>query len=847
MPKEEKLQTCEKLAKNIFRCFHFNIGIMKISFQNISYKNYNLQKQGHQKASEFNVPKKATSSLDSFSNYNKAKVSFKGINQSFYSRQDDFIKRLKEERDKDGSLVYDYEFLRLNIIKSLSPKNIEWAEELCFAKDENGEYICKEKEVIPQLLSFTTKSNIDIAKQLYNSLLKRNTPLYLFKSIFEKTNKGNLHFVKRLYTTNEGEEFLSKVSDVSYLIQSTNVDNIVLVEKLCFDKDKDGNDLFPNKKDIQYLVPRLDDGDGVLAEKLCFLKDDEGKPFFNNRELSNALECLKYPETAEFIERLVFGKDENGNFLFTQRELLPKILENLTSSNTALAQKLCLGIDEKGNDVFPDKAIIPELLHFENYKKLALYKKLCFMKDEKGNNIIQDNGILLNISLDKNLKGTELDDRVLAKFFKEVNGFDKVEIIKKRNNLGIELIGTKVVGEEPNYVIKKVISNEKGQQLKTTTFYEDKKITSWVQNGKKSVYFDCQKVDYKNQHIRKVDSIIEIINDENNEPNHIIVTKPSAILSGLLETTKYQLSNYPQDIDLIELIKTNKLDSTIEELNLPKGEKISSTEIQEDGTVVFKQKYIHNGYTTDRIYSKKTDENGNTVSYKYKYEITDKKGKKILKNDRSWQQNDDNTTTTIINGKKYTTYFNNLHKSVKVQEGNGEIEPVFLINKTRDVFKQMFYDFIKTLPADLLFLLEKCTDIVVSLVDGEASSISSNNELFTQLLQPTVAHELGHLKQNISKESLYHNQELLKVYAEEMEVFRKENPPAPSSILKYFSPLSSAISTGLGEILAEVNAIMVGGDSIESDLQLRMEYLIRYFPQTVAKCADLLGFNAIED
>ena len=105
-------------------------------------------------------------------------------------------------------------------------------------------------------------------------------------------------------------------------------------------------------------------------------------------------------------------------------------------------------------------------------------------------------------------------------------------------------------------------------------FYEDKKITSWVQNGKKSVYFDCQKVDYKNQHIRKVDSIIEIINDENNEPNHIIVTKPSAILSGLLETTKYQLSNYPQDLDLIELIKTNKLDSTIEELNLPKGEKI---------------------------------------------------------------------------------------------------------------------------------------------------------------------------------------------------------------------------------------------------------------------------------
>ena len=168
------------------------------------------------------------------------------------------------------------------------------------------------------------------------------------------------------------------------------------------------------------------------------------------------------------------------------------------------------------------------------------------------------------------------------------------------------------------------------------------------------------------------------------------------------------------------------------------------------------------------------------------------------------------------------------------------------MHKTRNVFKQMLYDFIKTLPADMLFDLEKCSEIGVSLIDGEASSISFSNELFTQLFQPTVAHELGHLKQNSAKESLHHNQELLKVYAEEMENFRKENPPLQSSILKYFSPLSSATSTGLGEVLAEVNAIMIGGDSIESDLQFRMDYLIRYFPQTVAKCADLLGHNAVD-
>ena len=816
---------------------------MKISLQNINYKNHNLQKSNKQKASDFVMPQNATSSLNTFSNYNKANVHFKRIEKSFYTRQKEFIERLKEERDENGVLVYYYDFLKNNIIKSLNPTNIEWAEELCFGKDKDGKYICEEKETIPQLLSFATSSNIDFAKQLY----KCDMPLNILKSILEKTNKGNLHFVQRLYTTKEGEEFLDKVGSPTYLIQQTNKNNIILVEKLCFDKDKDGNDLFPNKKDIEYLVQFLNDDDGVLAENLCFLKDNEGNPFFKCMELSNILCCLKYPESAEFIERLVFGKNKNGNPVFTQRELIPKILEKLTSSNTTFAQKLCLGIDEKGNDVFPDKAIIPKLLHFENYKKLALYKKICFLKDEHGNNIVQDNNILLNITLDEKLKGTELDDKVLAKFFKEVNGFDKVEIIKKRNNLGIELIGTKVIGEEPNYVIKKVISDDKGQQLKTTTYYKDKKITSWVQNGNKSIYFDAEKIDYKNQRMKKVNSTIEVINDENNEPNHIIVTRPSDILSGLLETTKYTLSDYPQDLDIIELIKTNKLDSTIKELNLPKGEKISSTEIQQDGTIIFKQKYTHNGYTTNRVYSKKTDENGNTLNYEYNYEITDKNGQKILMNNRSWKQNDDNTTTTIINGKKFTTYFNGINKSIEIQEEGKEKEPVLLMHKTRDVFKKMLYDFIKTLPADMLFDLEKCTDIAVSLVDGEASSISSNNELFTQLLQPTVAHELGHLKQNNAKESLYHNKELLKVYSEEINAFRKENPPLQNSILKYFSPLSSATSTGLGEILAEVNAIMIGGDSIESDLQLRMEYLIRYFPQTITKCADLLGFNAIKN
>ena len=85
---------------------------MKISLQNINYKNHNLQKSNKHKASSFDMPKKATSSLDSFSNYNKADVNFKGIEQDFYSRQKDFIERLKTEIDENGLLVFYYDFLK---------------------------------------------------------------------------------------------------------------------------------------------------------------------------------------------------------------------------------------------------------------------------------------------------------------------------------------------------------------------------------------------------------------------------------------------------------------------------------------------------------------------------------------------------------------------------------------------------------------------------------------------------------------------------------------------------------------------------------------------------------------
>ena len=75
---------------------------------------------------------------------------------------------------------------------------------------------------------------------------------------------------------------------------------------------------------------------------------------------------------------------------------------------------------------------------------------------------------------------------------------------------------------------------------------------------------------------------MEILNDENNEPNHIIVTKPSNKIIGTFDVTKYNLSDYPEDMDILKAIRDNTITN---------GEKLSYTEEQENRTIIHKQTF----------------------------------------------------------------------------------------------------------------------------------------------------------------------------------------------------------------------------------------------------------------
>ena len=821
---------------------------MKISLQNIEYKNHNLQKIQEQKASNFIAPKNITSSLQTLSNYNKANISFKS--KSFSEQKKIFQEKLDSERDKDGLRIFYYDTINATIMRKLTPENIDLAEKLCFAKDANGEYLFENKNLIYEILPYVDKKNAKFAEKLcfstYTDGNKEESFTYHISDILKNLNDKNLAFTEKLCFAQDkyGNSLFARLKNtLPTILELIDENNIHLLEKLCFGKDEKGNDLYKEKDDIPYILTYLPKGSEALAEKLYFLKDEFGGDFFKDKQaVLDIISQTKHENVRKFTEKIMFAQDDNGNYLFPHREFIPSILEEIRDYNIDFAERMCF--DEKIRKNPDEISNIAPILTYTliNCLNSHIIEHLFFLKDENGEDIIKNKNSINNIHLPSTqIDLSKIKPKTFENFFKAANGFENIIIREKQNDAGFEFIATKKVKDGDNYVIKKIISNEKGELVKNTTYFKDGEITSWSQNSDKFTITNAKEINRKDI-IKQINLQIEIINDENNEPSYIIETRPSKLLNGVFETTKYTLSNYPEDMDILKAIQNGTITG---------GEKLASTEQQEDGTILYKRTYTHKGTTTNRLYSEKRDETGNIQKNNYNYEIVDENNKKLLQMNRSWQQNSDGTTTTIINGEKYTTKFDDENYGISIINQNGE-ETTFDLKYTSSNSEiQKLYDYIKKLPADTLLTLQNCEKIYI-VDEFQRSGIDYNFFLKIYLNQAIFAHEMGHIKNSkaheINKETLVKNQDLIDTYNKEMEDFRKEYPTSVNDVLTYFSPLSTgSASTGLGELIAETNALMTTCSDIKEELQLRSEYLLRYFPKTIAKAAELLGYNAINN
>ncbi len=432
--------------------------------------------------------------------------------------------------------------------------------------------------------------------------------------------------------------------------------------------------------------------------------------------------------------------------------------------------------------------------------------------------------------------------------------------IELQNDAGVELVGKKESSSVDNE--SDVQPNEEIKIAKTVTVREDGIITESTSEtqGDKSInwYYgkDRTVILYKINGSSDIAYQIEIVNNENGEPSYILYTKESDKLKGAYETTRYDLSDYPEDMDVIEAIQNGTI----------KGGKIISSVSSENGLTQYEENYEYNNSNIHRSYIQKVDETGEIKFIEYKYDITDEKGQRLLSVERSWRKNPDGTTTTVINGKTYVVSFDDEKMEITITQEKespikidikSKISPYKKDNTyqkntfgSKEAMHRAFFEFLKTMPADQLINLSRCTKI--NIVEEISSSIDPiNKELSTGLDVAIISHEMGHgvdLKNATMTNKIgiiSGNQEVINIYNEEMRNFQLNYPEQAQEIIRYFSQTGGSGSTGLAELVAEINMIMTTyGDKTKS-VRTRSEYIVRYFPKTVAKIAELLGYDYI--
>lgn len=423
--------------------------------------------------------------------------------------------------------------------------------------------------------------------------------------------------------------------------------------------------------------------------------------------------------------------------------------------------------------------------------------------------------------------------------------------------------------------------------------------TSWNIGGDRVVILN------RNTNKQDIDSQFEIVKNQKGEPFCIVHTKESELLKGVYDSTTYYLEGFNEEADIIDAIKNGTIEKEIKEGYKKDDVIVETSKVSKsnDDTITYLDKNECNGTKSERKYVQKPD-----GSYEYSYNIKDKDDNPIFSMDRSFIKSPDGKSTkTIINGKEYITTFDDENMTATVVDYNGETTTIDIKNKltklyqdetsklTEDDLKGLdvserldkmlkankyskeeleyiektygneenmqraFFNFIKTMPAEhLLFINSDISEI--SIVGPINSCHDRNGTLEIGMDIPIVSHELGHAKDYKGQKSdfieivmnteshkgnISGDEKLIDIYNEEMELFKEKYSVDLQEVIKYFGQNGGGASdTGLAELIAETNMLMTTCGNNADFIKTRSQYLVRYFPKTVAKIGELLGYNA---
>lgn len=494
----------------------------------------------------------------------------------------------------------------------------------------------------------------------------------------------------------------------------------------------------------------------------------------------------------------------------------------------------------------PQKSICVDTFSFKGESKLDKIKKQLSQATDKNGVIYFSEEDLEEIMTDianSNIRDIDFDllqnkllstiDNSYKIYFEELKPFNKYHFIAQKS----------IKANNSNSRLEKMITLRNNGEMEYATIEIDEEniCRSWEKNVP-SLFISFKDNYFNLKNIR-------LNYNKNNEVYEFITREESKDLDGAYLSKKYTLSDYPEDMDFIELSKRNSLDEKIKELNLPAGTVISN--VTKKGNITsYDENFTTNGKTTIRHYAEKRNIFGKISKYDYSYKILNEDGSTLFNTNRTWKKTKKGSTTTI-NGEKYSVEFDRRFRDtvIKITRPNKTIErflPSIKINNNNKYIEK----FLETLPADLLLGMAECLDISF-IIDTEDSRISNPDTDYTSLYtgkdKSVLAHELGHRKDRTKK--LHENEELIEIYKKEVEIFKKNNTQSEKININYFLPESNSNTNGLAELIAETNALMTtyGNTYDYKNIKKRMKVLSENFPQTIAKAATLLGYNSIEN
>ena len=261
----------------------------------------------------------------------------------------------------------------------------------------------------------------------------------------------------------------------------------------------------------------------------------------------------------------------------------------------------------------------------------------------------------------------------------------------------------------------------------------------------------------------------------------------------------------------------------------------------------------NDGTKTDYNYMQSPD--GSRLVYT---KITEPDGK-ITENRQQFKVIDSNHVVSIENGMKYEieyqtdkiTVTKDNGEKVELSIGSNEIESEGIISKD-------LLPIVKMLPGSALcdikeFGLKKLWLNTNKAQEGNAMFIASTGtiELSKQNSVPknvfVLLHELGHYRDYFK---FRENKELNDIFKAELEAFQNSATKVEAAAISYLidtqRPGSTLKSGGMPtEFIAETNAIM-HSSNYAPFIEMRGQYLQKYFPKTFAKVVELLKETGVQ-